>query len=112
MNNIFTANGRFNRLKYFLYNVILSVIWGILQSILFSMQSSTANILLLILGIAFFYVQVCITIKRFHDLGKPGIHYLLLLIPLYNIYLALVLLFKKGETGPNAYGEDPLGGTK
>jgi uncharacterized membrane protein YhaH (DUF805 family) len=63
---------------------------------------------LLVLLIVAAYVSVCISIKRFHDLGKPGIHFLLLFIPLYNIYLGLVLLFKKGETGANAYGEDPL----
>jgi len=42
-----------------------------------------------------------------HDLGKPGWHYWLMYIPLYNVYLSLVLLFTKGATGPNQYGEDP-----
>ena len=47
-------------------------------------------------------------VKRLHDLGRPGWHYWLLLIPLYNIYLAIVLLFVKGTPGTNPYGVDPL----
>ena len=51
-------------------------------------------------------------VKRFHDLDRPGTHYWLLLIPFYNIYLGLVLLFEKGTVGDNKYGPDPLGGTR
>jgi hypothetical protein len=47
-------------------------------------------------------------VKRLHDLDRSGAHYWLLLVPLYNIYLALLLLFKKGTTGPNRFGPDPL----
>lgn len=51
----------------------------------------------------------CITVKRLHDLGKPGTHFWLLLIPLYNVYLSLVLLFQKGITSANQYdGADPV----
>lgn len=47
-------------------------------------------------------------VRRLHDLDRPGTHYWLLLVPFYNIYLGLLLLFKKGTEGPNRYGEDPL----
>jgi uncharacterized membrane protein YhaH (DUF805 family) len=49
-------------------------------------------------------------VKRLHDLDRPGTHYWLLLIPLYDLYLVLILLFKKGAGGPNRYGSDPLAG--
>ena len=47
-------------------------------------------------------------VKRFHDLDRPGTHFWLLLIPIYGIYIGLLLLFKKGTEGPNRFGEDPL----
>jgi uncharacterized membrane protein YhaH (DUF805 family) len=47
-------------------------------------------------------------VKRLHDLGRPGSHYWLFLIPFYGIYLCFVLLFKKGTDGSNPYGPDPL----
>jgi hypothetical protein len=33
-------------------------------------------------------------------------------IPVYNIYLILMLFFKKGTEGPNEYGPDPVFGTE
>lgn len=54
--------------------------------------------------------QVCVAIRRLHDLERPGVHWLLLLIPFYNIYLGFVLLLQKGTEGPNRYGEDPVAG--
>lgn len=44
------------------------------------------------------------SVKRLHDLDRPGAHYFFLWIPLYNIYLALVLLLQQGTAGANKYG--------
>ena len=35
-------------------------------------------------------------------------HILLFLVPIYNLYLGLVLLFQRGTWGWNEYGPDPL----
>ena len=50
---------------------------------------------------------VCVTIRRLHDLGRSSWEWLLLAIPIYNIYLGLVLIFTQGDSGPNEYGPDP-----
>jgi uncharacterized membrane protein YhaH (DUF805 family) len=47
-------------------------------------------------------------VKRLHDLGRSGWEYFLFLLPFYNIYLGLLLLFKRGSDGDNKYGPDPL----
>jgi len=54
------------------------------------------------------WAGVAVTVKRLHDLDRPGWHWWLLLIPLVNIYMGLVLLFAKGTQGPNQFGRDPL----
>ncbi len=54
------------------------------------------------------WAAIAITVKRLHDLGRPGWHVLLMAIPLYNIYLGLTLIFVRGEAGDNEYGPDPL----
>ena len=46
--------------------------------------------------------------KRFHDLDKSAWYILGMMVPLFNIYLAIILLFQKGTTGPNRLGPDPL----
>ncbi len=49
-----------------------------------------------------------VTMKRLHDLGRPGWHLALLAVPLYNLYLILRLFLAKGEPGGNRYGPEPL----
>lgn len=61
-----------------------------------------------LLGLTAIWPLVCVSIKRLHDLGRPGSHDWLLFIPVYNIYLAAIMLFKKGQRGSNAFGPDPL----
>ena len=48
--------------------------------------------------------------KRLHDLDRPGTDCWLFLIPIYGIYLGLLLLLAKGTEGDNQYGPDPLAG--
>ncbi len=40
--------------------------------------------------------DIGVTLRRLEDLGRPRSHFWLLLIPVYNIYLGLVLLFQPG----------------
>jgi uncharacterized membrane protein YhaH (DUF805 family) len=112
MKEFLTTDGRYNRLRYFGFSVLVSIIGTIISTVLQlaagNSESFVPFLFLIVLLIVEIYLSVCITVKRFHDLGKPGTHYFLLFIPFYNIYIALVLLFKKGDTGANAYGEDPL----
>ncbi len=110
--DLFSTQGRANRSWYF---------WHILLD---DVVMVTMLVLLVVLGLTVlgpivlapaagvlaggFWAGVCITVKRLHDLDRPGWHWWLLGVPLYNIYLGLVLLFGKGTDGPNNYGRDPL----
>ncbi len=49
-------------------------------------------------------VETAATVRRFHDLGMSGWYLLGMLVPFYNIYLSLILLFKSGEVSENIYG--------
>lgn len=42
-------------------------------------------------------VMALACVKRLHDLNKTGWHFWLLLVPLYNIYLAARMLFARGS---------------
>lgn len=108
MRRFFTARGRLNRGKFFLYNVLISIIANIGTMIVSYSDNLLVVLLAAVLSIALAVASIMITIQRLHDINRPGIHFLLLLVPLYNIYLGFVLLLKKGTDGPNQYGEDPL----
>ena len=53
-------------------------------------------------------ISLVLIAKRFHDLDRSALYILGMFVPLYNIYLAIILLFQKGTTGANRFGEDPL----
>ena len=52
--------------------------------------------------------SICWTIRRLHDLDRPGVHYFLTFFPIYNFYLLILLIFKQGTFGANSYGSDPI----
>ena len=110
---LFSFQGRANRAWYFWHTLLdgvvmfglilmIVIVGGILGSPLFILPAVGVAVAGVVAGLA-------ITVKRLHDIGRPGWHWWLLMIPLYNIYLALVLLFKQGSIGPNEFGHNPLG---
>ncbi|AZJ35698.1 DUF805 domain-containing protein [Tenacibaculum singaporense] len=42
--------------------------------------------------------------QRYQDMGIKGVNSLKLLIPLFNIYILSLLLFKKGDSKENSFG--------
>ena len=64
--------------------------------------------LIIMINIAAFVLTLFPSVKRAHDLNWTGWWLLLFLIPVINIYFGLQLIFLKGTTGINGYGEDPL----
>ena len=64
----------------------------------------------LILSLAAFYPALCISIKRLHDRNRSGWFYLLLFVPIANIWIFIELAFLKGTDGHNNFGSDPLAG--
>lgn len=111
MSNFFSFEGRINRAKYFLYLVLINLailITFILLKTLVNTNSAIVNIIIIIVCIVSAVKSACVTVQRLHDIERPGTHYWLLLIPIYCIYLKLILLFKKGTDGLNEFGYDPL----
>ena len=109
MNTLFSYNGRLNRKPYFWYWVLLWVIEIVVSAIVAWANSGLVSVIALIIYALCIIFGSFLVVKRFHDIGKPGWYFWLLIIPLYNIYLVILLYFQKGTAGSNAYGADPLG---
>ena len=108
---LFSLDGRANRAWYF-WHMVLDDLVIITALILFVVLGVVTSPLLAIplLGViaAAGWAAAAVTVKRLHDLGRPGWHLALLFVPIYQIYLGLVLTFKRGQAGPNEFGADPL----
>jgi uncharacterized membrane protein YhaH (DUF805 family) len=61
-----------------------------------------------IAAVVWFVIIAFPTVRRFHDMDRPGSHFWRLLVPLYNLVLVIKLLTVRGTGGPNKYGDDPL----
>lgn len=98
----FSFSGRIRRsefaISYIVYFVVSVILSFIKDEIIFAA--------FLIILLWFLLAQMC---KRFHDRGESGLLMLTLLIPLYNIYVLIMLFFGDGEPHENTYGKDPKG---
>ena len=109
-----TYHGRLNRKPYILRGLLVGITSSILSNVMGVMAQSSSlalnlvSLVLLVVVLALCVVSVMLMIRRWHDLGKSGWFSLLLLVPLVNFVVGLYLWVKKGDDGPNQYGEDPL----
>ncbi len=122
----FSFQGRLNRKAYWLKGVLLLALaqfaFGIIMA-LFGFVASVLNspefagiISIGILVVMIPYVGLIIwaslgmTIKRLHDVDKSGWFMLLGLVPILNLWPAILVAFIKGTEGANRFGFDPLDG--
>ena len=110
MDKLFSTSGRVNRSRFFWRTLGIGGALEMLSLIVVATMDDLGLALVAYLVFAAITVVFCFlqTAKRLHDLDRSGADSWLLLVPGYNIYLALQLLLKKGTEGENAYGQDPL----
>ena len=96
-------NGRPNRPHFwyfFLFDFIITIVLAFIDTLLFG-----RSLLSLIFSLATLVPNVCLGIRRLHDLGKPGWWYWIFLVPFIGSIILLVLFCLPGENKANAYGE-------
>ena len=116
LQEIFTAEGRLNRLRYIKYMITLAIIAGVGTFVTSSMATfltgnptgTLVNIVTGIWGIAAAVGNIMLMIRRLHDLGKSGYFALVALVPLIGFIFSIYLFCAVGQAGSNQYGEDPL----
>lgn len=94
MKKIFWMKGKVNRKEFIFQNIILFFCTGIILGFI---SEDISNIVVL----TYMVLSSFLIVKRFHDLSMSGRYFWALCIPIYNIYLAIILLFKKGKEGEN-----------
>jgi uncharacterized membrane protein YhaH (DUF805 family) len=121
-----TYKGRLNRSRYIFYHVILVVIMLFVLDLILTNGGSMASFVT-VFGPVMAAVSILFTSRRLHDMNLPGwwavIVYLLNfasghLTQIYpvtgwglgplSLFCFMILFFKKGTSGPNRFGPDPL----
>lgn len=108
---VYSPKGRFGRLSYLAWALMLGVANGIVQSLLLSFfpdpaerESAAAIALLLFFGLPFFLLGVIFNVRRLHDLNLSGWWLSIGLVPLVNLLFFLALMFWPGSAGSNNHG--------
>ncbi len=114
--DLFSFEGRANRAWYFWHVLLddLAIFTMVAAFIVLTVVSGSPLFILPAIGsaLAGSWAAIAITVKRLHDLDRPTWHWWLLLVPFYNIYLGIVLVFQRGSWGSNRFGADPLQAAK
>jgi uncharacterized membrane protein YhaH (DUF805 family) len=110
MGNLLSMKGRVSRREYVFASLVISLVSYVFVAAIgwISATSDTgfrdATLLGLIVMAASIVVQGVFSVRRLHDLGRPGRDVWLILVPFYNIYFMLILCFTRGnhenENGP------------
>jgi uncharacterized membrane protein YhaH (DUF805 family) len=120
--NPFDPKGRFTRLSWLAWNLVVGLAIGLAAIPLF-MLAGTAGIAgmaaspdaapampifmivgVVVIDILFLIVYILFAIRRFHDMDASGWWSATLIVPLANLIAVLVLLFKRGTVGANRFG--------
>ncbi len=120
--NPLSLNGRFGRLSYIAWYGFLNLItfFAVITLILalgifnLSTQSLDSHFIdtltglgglgFLIISVLYFYFNLVIQVRRFHDMNRSGWFILLFIVPLVNIFVFFYLLLGSGTQGINHYG--------
>ncbi len=106
LNNYAKFDGRSGRGEFWWW--VLAYVIGSIVVTAVSRTLGMGGLLGWIYWLALIVPTVAVSIRRFHDIGKPAIWTILMFIPLVNLVIAIMFLTKVSE-GPNQYGAGPQG---
>jgi uncharacterized membrane protein YhaH (DUF805 family) len=89
---------------YFLANVIISVVFNIIDAVIGSGMGAGIGILGFIYSLAVLIPGLAVAVRRLHDTDKSGWWLLIALIPLVGLIVLIVFWATDGDPQPNRYG--------
>ncbi|WP_426205622.1 DUF805 domain-containing protein [Pseudomonas sp. TWP3-1] len=114
----FGVEGRIGRLRFLAWAMVqclvtlpIIAVFALIALGMVSDESTTGliigGILAFFLFLAFFIVNIMISVQRLHDIGWSGWLWLLNLVPFVGSFFPLVMMVVPGTTGANRYGPPP-----
>lgn len=109
-----TFSGRASRSEFWRFIVSREIVldgMAVFSSIVDMILGNTSDAsdyilaLIIILHIIYLLPTLAITCRRLHDVGKSGLTFLLVFIPIIGVFVLLSNLVKKGDNAINVYGD-------
>ncbi|MDP9315926.1 MAG: DUF805 domain-containing protein [Chloroflexota bacterium] len=102
--------GRARRKEYwmfFLFNIIISFILGLVDGLISVALGSDQNILANLYLLAVLLPGIAVSVRRLHDTGRSAWWVLIGLIPIIGPIILVVFLVQDSNPGQNEYGANP-----
>jgi uncharacterized membrane protein YhaH (DUF805 family) len=96
-----TFSGRARRMEYWGFSLFVLII---------SFTIGLIPVLGWIVAIALIIPDIAVTVRRLHDIGKSGLNYFWIFLPIIGWIMLLIWYCQEGDKGNNMYGADPKGG--
>jgi uncharacterized membrane protein YhaH (DUF805 family) len=103
-----TFQGRACRSEYWWFGLFCMIVGFGLMVISRAVLGGT-GVLNMLFTLAIFLPSTAVLVRRLHDIDKSGWWYFIIFIPVIGLILYLFWMCKKGTSGPNRFGGDPLG---
>jgi uncharacterized membrane protein YhaH (DUF805 family) len=105
----FRLSGRVSRAAYFLSSLLLGMIpafffYQVMRYPEGSPGSQGWALCFLVTFIASLWSHIALSVKRLHDVDRPGIIAVALFVPIVSIIAFIALCLLAGSLGPNRYG--------
>lgn len=103
--NYATFSGRARRSEYwyfFLFNFVVAAVLEVLARAI-----SLFSVLSALYAVAVVVPTLAVIWRRFHDIGKSGAWYFIILVPLVGWIFVLIWLCKDSQPDTNQYGPSP-----
>lgn len=103
-------SGRARRREYwmfFLVNMIIAIILGIIEGVIDSSPESNRSVLSTLYGLGIFLPSLAVGVRRLHDTGRSGWWTLVGVIPIIGAIVLLIFMAQDSQSGNNEYGPNP-----
>lgn len=116
LSNYAVCKGRACRSEYwffYLFSFLMGFLGPILDGVVIAIAASAGIFLpplfTVVIMLGLIIPGFCVSIRRLHDIGRPGAHILFSLLPFVGWILILVWMCTDSDPGDNRYGPNPLG---
>ena len=112
--NYVNFQGRARRSAYWWWALFLWILIGVpyyftFQSLMAHHSGGIFGGVAGLIGLVLFLPSLGLSIRRLHDTGRSGWWLLIDFVPFIGAVVLLIFFCLPGTSGPNKYGDDPLG---
>ena len=100
----FVFEGRASKSEFWWFQLI----WTVCFILAFVFESESLSAFLLGIIIIIFIPLWAVGVRRLHDTGRSGFHYLWSAVPFIGSLIVLALMLADGTKARNQYGDNPL----